>query len=235
MTLQWNAVPLGGAGGKPAIPIKFAGLVITLDGSGAAYIEASRTLIVSDLHLEKGSASAAKGRLLPSCDSWDTLIRFQSAIEAYRPVRVICLGDSFHDGQAGERMAARDRSHLRLLRARVAEWIWIAGNHDPHLPAFCREVAVEEIKEHGAICRHVPDAKLSSPQIAGHLHPKTAISAGGFRLGGRCFCVSRDLLIMPAFGAYAGGLSCNDPAIAELHKSEPEIFMIYGSKLWRVA
>ena len=53
------------SGGKPAIEIEFAGLALTLDHSGAAYASAHGTLIIADLHLEKGSRAASKGSLLP--------------------------------------------------------------------------------------------------------------------------------------------------------------------------
>ena len=95
--------------GRSSIPIIFAGLALTLDHSGAAWLSAERTLIVSDLHLEKGSNAAARGRLIPALDSHDTLARLRPVVEAYQPARVVCLGDSFHDGRAGERMAEADR------------------------------------------------------------------------------------------------------------------------------
>jgi len=221
--------------GKPAIQIEFAGLALTLDASGAAYMCARDTLIIADLHLEKGSRAASKGRLLPALDSRDTLHRLKRVIEAYRPERVICLGDSFDDCFAGERMAAADKDALSSLCASVDEWIWLGGNHDPETPAFCGGETRTEIEIGGAILRHEPAAACPSPQIVGHLHPKASVPAGGYRFSGPCFCVSEDLLIMPAFGAYAGGLSCRSKAIRSLHKSEPKLFMLHAAKLWRVA
>ncbi len=103
----------------------------------AVYIAAHDTLIVSDLHLEKGSAAAARGRLIPAFDSHDTLARLKLVIEAYRPKRVVCLGDSFHDLKAGERMAEADRNALAALRTLTEDWVWISGNHDPETPDFC--------------------------------------------------------------------------------------------------
>ena len=98
--------------GRSAIPIAFAGLAVTLDHSGAIWLPSQRTLAVSDLHLEKGSGAAARGRLIPALDSHDTLARLKCVIGAYHPRRVVCLGDSFHDGRAGGRMAGSDRDAL---------------------------------------------------------------------------------------------------------------------------
>ena len=133
MTSHYIEAPLGQAPsvGTPAVEIEFAGLALTLDHSGAAYMPAHGTLVMADLHLEKGSRAASKGRLLPALDSRDTLHRLKRAIEAYCPSRVICLGDSFDDCFAGERIAEADKHELSSLCASVREWIWLSGNHDP--------------------------------------------------------------------------------------------------------
>ncbi len=218
-----------------ACSIVFAGHRLTIDRSGAAYIPGHSTLIVSDLHLEKGSRAAAAGRLVPALDSLDTLLRLRQTIERYRPARVVCLGDSFHDQRAGERMAEKDRVALDSLCGLADEWVWISGNHDPEMPAFCGGETRGEIQIGGLILRHEPDPARDAPQIAGHFHPKVNVPAAGHRFSGRCFCVFDGLLIMPAFGAYTGGLSCSDPAIRSLHGSVPKIYMLHASKLWRVA
>jgi DNA ligase-associated metallophosphoesterase len=221
--------------GKPAIQIDFAGLALTLDHSGAAYAGAHGTLIVADLHLEKGSRAASKGRLLPALDSRDTLLRLKRAVEAYRPERVVCLGDSFDDNFAGRRMADEDRDALASLCASVGQWLWLGGNHDPEAPAFCGGETASQIELGGAILRHEPDAVRTVPHIVGHLHPKASVPGGGHRFSGPCFCVSEDLLILPAFGAYAGGLPCGSRAVRSLLKSEPRLFMLHASKVWRIA
>ena len=222
-------------GGKSALPIAFGGLAVTLDHSGAVWLPSQRTLVVSDLHLEKGSGAAARGRLIPALDSRDTLARLKCVIGAYHPRRVVCLGDSFHDKRAGERMADADRGTLASLCASVGEWVWISGNHDPETPEFCDGKREAELRIEGVVLRHEPKAIREMPEIGGHFHPKTSVPAAGHSLTGRCFCVSRDLLIMPAFGAYAGGLHSSHEALRSLHRAEPKIFMLHASKIWRLA
>ncbi len=221
--------------GRSSIPITFAHLAVTLDHSGAAWLSAQRTLVVSDLHLEKGSNAAARGGLIPALDSHDTLTRLRVVIEAYRPARVVCLGDSFHDGRAGERMADADRLALASLCALSKEWVWIGGNHDPETPEFCHGARRWDLRIEGVILRHEPNAVREAPEIAGHFHPKASIPAGGHRVSGRCFCVADDLLIMPAFGAYTGGLHHTAKELRSLYRAEPKIFMLHASKLWRLA
>jgi uncharacterized protein len=226
------AGPAAGAG-KASVDVEFAGLSLRLDPSGAAYCAEHAALIVADLHLEKGSRAASQGRLLPALASRDTLHRLKGVLEAYRPQRVICLGDSFDDIGAGSRMADADKRELTSLCASVAGWLWLGGNHDPKMPDFCGGETLSEISLGGAILRHEPAQACAGPQIVGHLHPKASVPAGGYRFSGPCFCVTEELLIMPAFGAYAGGLSCSSRAIRALLKSEPRLYMRHAGKLWR--
>jgi uncharacterized protein len=219
--------------GKSPADVQFAGLALTLDASGAAYAAEHGTLIVADLHLEKGSRWASKGRLLPALDSRDTLERLRGVTEAYRPHRVICLGDSFDDARAGERMADEDRRELTSLCASVARWTWLGGNHDPETPDFCGGESLPEARLGGVLLRHEPRVPCEEAQIVGHLHPKASVAAGGYRISGPVFCVSEELLILPAFGAYAGGLSCGSEAIRSLLKSKPKLYMLHGGKIWR--
>ena len=91
----------------------------------------------------------------------------ETRVEAYRPERVICLGDSFDDCFAGERMAAADKDELSSLCASVDEWIWLGGNHDPETPAFCGGETRTEIEIGGAILRHEPAAARATPADCG--------------------------------------------------------------------
>src|SRR4029078_2283292 len=99
------------------------------DLSGALFWQEQRLLVVSDLHLEKGSSFARRGVLLPPYDTVATLGRLAAVIARHDPRMVIALRDSFHDRAAHERLTAPDREALCAMQAR-REWIWISGNHD---------------------------------------------------------------------------------------------------------
>jgi|TARA_A200000159_G_scaffold164657_1_gene195306 metallophosphoesterase superfamily enzyme len=140
---------------------KFAGLLWVLDARGVAYLPALDWLVVSDLHLEKGSYLRSYGNPLPSVDSQATLKRLARIIEDYQPARVISLGDSFHDKHSMARMTAEDRAFLCNLVSQVTQWSWVEGNHDPDLPEGIPGEALEEIrlKKEGAydiVFRHEP-------------------------------------------------------------------------------
>ena len=61
----------------------------------------------------------------------------------------------------------------------------------------------------GLVLRHEAGA---GPDVSGHFHP--CIRLAGQRR--RCFLIGADHLILPAFGAYTGGLAADHPALAAL-------------------
>jgi uncharacterized protein len=215
--------------------IVFASEPVVLDASGALFLAAHGILAVADLHLEKGSFFAARRSPVPCHDTRDTLQRLAAVIELYRPQTVICLGDSFHDARAGERMALPDSLALQKLIADAGSWIWLTGNHDPQIPAAFGG-AGRALHGAGALyLAHLPETP-ARPLIAGHYHPKLSLSLANAHISGRCFLFSEALLLMPAFGAYAGGLDARDEALAPLFVGEKRCHVLsYRGKLWTVA
>jgi DNA ligase-associated metallophosphoesterase len=191
-----------------------AGVEFVADLSGALFHEAERLLIVADLHLEKGSAYAARRVLLPPYDTAATLSRLASVIMRLAPRAVVALGDSFHDVRAGERMAEGDRSALSQLQ-RGRDFIWVAGNHDPELPAFVGGERCASFSIGPVTFRHEPSPGAQG-EIAGHLHPVARVVSKSGGLRRRCFASDGRRCVMPAFGAYAGGLNIRDAAFAPL-------------------
>ena len=142
-----NPLPLHGERGAD---ILVCGKHFSTDASGALYWAEQRTLIVADLHLEKGSAAARKGNLLPPYDTRSTLVRLAGVIDRFDPDRVIALGDSFHDQDAADRLPRKDRDRLQIMR-QGREWYWVTGNHDPVLPEWlqgtiCPALSIDGIK-----------------------------------------------------------------------------------------
>ncbi len=191
------------------------GEILTPDRLGGAYWAARETLIVSDLHFEKGSSFATRGALLPPYDTRTTLMRLEALMRRYSPKCVISLGDAFHDGEAEARIDADDASRLAALTA-SAEWLWILGNHDPTPPARFAG-ASERVAEIGALVfRHEPIEGAAAGEIAGHLHPCARVISEGRVLRRRCFASDGRRLVMPAVGAFTGGLNVLDAAFADI-------------------
>ena len=195
------------------------GIRLVPDPSGALWWPATRSLIVADLHFEKGSAYASRrlGPLLPPYDTRVTLGYLQQLLRVYAPRRLICLGDSFHDAGGPDRLAEDDSVKLRQLASKT-EWVWISGNHDPHLPEWIPGRKAIEFFEDGLTIRHQPDASRRPGEVFGHYHPKASIEVRGKRLTRRCFVTDGARIVMPAFGAYTGGLDVGDPALLDQFK-----------------
>jgi hypothetical protein len=192
------------------------GVRLEADRSGALHWPEYRVLAVADLHFEKGTSYAAKaGLFLPPYDSRATLEALEAAIEHYAPELVICLGDSFHDIHAGHRLADDDRGRIRRLTEK-REWLWIAGNHDPELPEGLGGRRVEEIAIGPLLFRHEPSENAATGEIAGHLHPCATVTVRGKSMRRRCFASDGARAILPAFGAYTGGLDVFDEAFRGL-------------------
>jgi DNA ligase-associated metallophosphoesterase len=190
-----------------------AGVTLLADFSGALVWEEQNLLVVSDLHLEKGSSFATRGVLLPPYDTAATLGRLAAVIARHDPRMVIALGDSFHDRTAHERLSGTDRDAISALQAR-RDWIWISGNHDPSLPSDLGGVVASEVCIGPIAFRHEPTGAFG--EIAGHLHPKARVATRGRSTERRCFVSDGERAVMPAFGAYTGGLSIRDAAFARI-------------------
>src|SRR5262249_11077493 len=113
----------------PHVEARVAETTVTALAEGALWIADAKTLIVSDLHLEKGSSFARNGQMLPPYDTHATLSRIAALMDALEPEIVVSLGDSFHDRGGPARMHAQDRELLQALIGRC-DWIWVEGNHD---------------------------------------------------------------------------------------------------------
>jgi hypothetical protein len=201
------------------LQVEVAGAAFVADPAGVIYWPRQGLLAVADLHLEKGSSFAARGVLLPPYDTAAALGRLTRLIARYAPRLVVALGDSFHDRDGPARIADADRATLRVLQ-RGREWIWIAGNHDPELApgiggSFCEVLACDPV-----IFRHAPQVSGTDGEcdgeIAGHLHPVARVVQRGRTTSRRCFAGDGRRLVMPAFGAYAGGLNVRDRAFADV-------------------
>lgn len=211
-----------------------AGVPLAALPDGALLWAGQGTLIVSDLHLEKGSAFAARGQMLPPYDTAATLGRLAELIARHRPARVIALGDSFHDRGAGIRMADADRARLAELTG-AAEWIWIAGNHDPAPPRDVGGIALDTFRLGPLTFRHEPLAGAPPGEIAGHLHPAARLVGRGRSIRRRCFVADARRLVMPAFGALAGGLNVLDEAFRPLFSGRAFHAFMLGEAVHAVA
>ena len=209
--------PLGRRSCAPPALIEVLGVVLEAFREGGLWWADERLLAVADLHLEKGSSFARRGQMLPPYDTGETLARLAALVEALRPKTVVALGNSFHDDDGAHRLSHADRSALAALQS-GRDWIWIAGNHDSALPATLDGQHLDALSLGPLTFRHQPADGEADGEIAGHLHPAARVVGRGRSVRRRCFAGDGYRLILPAFGAYAGGLDVRDPAFAGLFR-----------------
>lgn len=194
------------------VALSFAGESLVPLPCGALHWPAQGALLVADLHFEKASAFARRGRFLPPYDSADTLAWLIAALERTGAQRVFCLGDSFHDQGGPDRLPDGPRAALKSLTASL-DWLWITGNHDEGAAASLGGRVMAQAHIGPLMLRHEAVPGDPHPELSGHFHPKVAVHIRGRRIVRRCFAVSATKIILPAYGAFTGGLDVGDPAI----------------------
>jgi uncharacterized protein len=206
-----------------------AGMRLILDMSGALYMPDRRLLVVADMHLEKATSGARRGIFLPPYDSRLTLEALTRTVKKYTPSKLVFLGDSFHDAHAPLRLDEYCSNALQSLK-QVCEMIWITGNHDPKIPQTIATSCINELSFAGINFTHIPHAGVVVPQISGHLHPVVTVSSHGRKIRRRCFATDGERMILPAFGAYTGGLNVKDKAFDGLFKTGRLITHVIGNE-----
>jgi DNA ligase-associated metallophosphoesterase len=215
-----------------AAPITLGGHRLLLDPGGALWWPERQTLVVADLHLEKGSACAVRGNLVPPWDTRATLDRLAILLRRYAPRTVLALGDSFHDAHGAGRLMAADSARLAVMAA-AHGFIWLMGNHDPLPPDGVPGATAEWWEADGLIFRH--EAGGAGPEICGHHHPKASIATRALTITRPCFVLGPNRLMLPAFGTFTGGLDVRHPAIARLFPHGSRALLLGRDRLFGFA
>ncbi len=207
-----------------SLSVRLSGERALLRCSGALWLIEHRTLIAADLHLEKGSAFARRGQMLPPYDSRATLARLAEEVATLKPERVVLLGDSFHDRTSIQRLGEDERALLTTL-AEGRDWVWLEGNHDREALGADLDALPGRIVGDMALgaleLTHEPRPGLRPGEVAGHLHPCAVVAAYARSVRRPCFMTDGRRAILPAFGAFTGGLSARDVAFAGLFEHPP--------------
>lgn len=198
------------------IAIRLGGATLEARASGALWWPAERLLVVGDLHLGRAERLARIGApLLPPHDTDETLARLEAEVRRTAPETVVCLGDSFDDAAAANGLAPALAPRLARLAA-GRRWVWVAGNHDPG-PVEVPGEHVAALGIDGVRLRHVAgDLPHGETEVSAHYHPKARLCLRGVRISRRCFLADERRVILPAFGAYTGGLDVSDAAFRPL-------------------
>jgi len=223
----------------------FHGLELHLHASGAIWLKKLKTLLIADLHLEKGSSLAQKGMLIPPYDTRQTLEKLDEVMAYFKPEHVITLGDNFHDHKGPQRLSKQDLSLLNKLMQR-AKFTWIEGNHDnPNYYKSQLSVAsqtndeifynpVQHFQLEDISLIHDAAQGAKAPMMVGHLHPLALLKQRNVYLRKTCFFISKDICILPSFGSYTGGLNVRHDAFSPYWDDDTKIFMLNSNQVVQV-
>lgn len=208
--------------------IIFGAHELILHPSGTLLWPAQDLLVVSDLHLEKGSHFAQRGFFLPPYDSRETLERLLAVFKDTSARKLLILGDCFHDVQGYHRLGSEESALFNQLRQFSP--IWINGNHDgDYVPAGF--VAYEDYTVDGITFRHQAIMNDPALEISGHYHPKIILMHKGGKIDKDCFIEDGKKMILPAFGAYTGGLDVSAAEIQALFPNSFQAHILGASKV----
>ena len=99
----------------------------------------------------------------------------------------------------------------------------------------------------GSCLRHEAKRGETKPELSGHYHPKMRVKVRTRHIARPCAVISRsakagDRMILPAFGAYTGGMDAGDPVILDALSPADSIDAMLPAKgkllhfpLWREA
>lgn len=213
--------------------LRFAGHNFEPLPSGALYWQAQETLLVADLHLEKMSSFARRGQMLPPYDTGMTLTRLEADLRRSGARRLVSLGDSFHRDEGTTTLSPLDRARLERLME-MAEWTWLAGNHDPR-PHALGGTCASLIEIAGLVLAHEPRRGIAG-LVAGHLHPAAHIEMNGRSTRRPCFVHDNRLMILPAYGASTGSINILSAAFDGLfHLPGLEVTMLGKDRTYPVS
>ena len=139
--------------------------------------------------------------------------RLARLITRYAPRCVVALGDSFHDGGGPARLRPPTAKTCAACNAAAT------GSGSPAITIRNRRtISAARFTTRSALgaltFRHLPSG--ADGEIGGHLHPVARVAHRGRAVSRRCFAADKTRMVMPAFGAFTGGLNVRDAAFADL-------------------
>jgi DNA ligase-associated metallophosphoesterase len=172
--------------------------------------EQQKVLILSDLHLGKTGHFRKSGIAIPNAVMKEDMQRLVDAIQFFKPVQLVIVGDMFHSVANKEHELflkwRNDFSNIKILL--------IKGNHDivPH--EWYRNAAIDVVEGNWrlndvAFVHQMEDADEALLQscfyFSGHIHPAVSIKGLGKQsLRFPCFFFTKNFAVLPAFGKFTG-------------------------------
>ena len=212
----------------------FANQNFSIFPNGELYWQNKKTLIISDLHFEKGSFFSETRQFIPPFDTIETLKQLSKFLDDHPVEMIIFLGDLVHDKFAFQRMALEAKELFFEILKNINCTLTV-GNHDD--TSFLRDIGLnltENIIIDDICFSHHPtiDKKFS---VFGHYHPKVRLKINSRGIWTPCFIANKEKLLMPSYGYFTGGLSIKSLEIQKLFEPEYEIYPLTKEKVYKLA
>ncbi len=212
----------------------FANQNFSIFPNGELYWQNKKTLIISDLHFEKGSFFSETRQFIPPFDTIETLRQLSKFIDDYPVEMIIFLGDLVHDKFAFQRMTREAKKIFFEILKNINCTLTI-GNHDD--TSFLKDIGLnltENIVIDDICFSHHPtiDKKFS---VFGHYHPKVKLKINSRGIWTSCFIANKEKLLMPSYGYFTGGLSIKSLEIQKLFEPEYEVYPLTKEKVYKLA
>ena len=212
----------------------FANQNFSIFPNGELYWQNKKTLIISDLHFEKGSFFSETRQFIPPFDTIETLRQLSKFIDDHPVEMIIFLGDLVHDKFAFQRMT-QEAKELFFEILKNINCTLTVGNHDD--TSFLKDIGLnltENIIIDDICFSHHPriDKKFS---VFGHYHPKVRLKINSRGIWTSCFIANKEKLLMPSYGYFTGGLSIKSLEIQKLFEPEYEIYPLTKEKVYKLA
>ena len=211
----------------------FANKKFSLFANGELYWPGKKTLIISDLHLEKGSFFTESNQYIPPFDTIETLRQLLNFINNHPVEKVIFLGDLVHDKLAFKRMTVKSKELFFKILENI-DCTLTVGNHDSI--SFLEDIGLtltNQVIIDGICFSHYPSIDQSF-SVFGHYHPKVKLIINSRGIWVACFVLNKERILMPSYGYYTGGLSIKSAQIQELFNAQYEIFPLAKEKIYKL-
>ncbi len=182
-----------------------------LNSNRTVFWEQEKILILSDLHLGKTGHFRKSGIAVPAAVMKEDMQRFVSAIQFFKPLQVVIVGDLFH--------SVENKEHELFLKWRNdllhTPILLVKGNHDIVPDDWYKKANIETVeklwrKNNFAFVHQIEDAEKENINegnyfFSGHIHPAVSIKGLGRQtLRFPCFYFTEQYAVLPAFGKFTG-------------------------------
>ena len=207
---------------------------LVFDSSGALFIRKTKIIVLSDIHFGKSTSLNKYGNQIPPYDIKETIEKLKKIICYYKPIKIISLGDSFHDKFSILNMGNDDLTEIKNITNNI-KFLWITGNHDEKIIGKEKVGGkfYESFHQDNFYFRHIKTHSkiLKKFEFSGHFHPKVSIKINNSRYYYKCFLVSENFCILPSFGHYTGGLDVNSNAFKKIITEKADLLILGKNKI----